>query len=141
MIIINFSHPITDEQRGKIENAFWGEEGKLIQVPVQFDESKSFIEQAFELVESVGLSPKEWQEEPIVIIPPSLSSIACVVLAILQGTMGYLPPIVRMSRVPDSMPPRFEAAEIIGLQSVSNEAHWQAHYYIRWHNVWDKPAL
>ncbi len=43
-------------------------------------------------------------------------------LAELHGRMGYFPAIVRIRPVVDSLPPRYEVAEIINLQNVRETA-------------------
>jgi hypothetical protein len=66
----------------------------------------------------VGFFPEEWQTRPVLVVLPSLSYSAGVLLAELHGRMGYFPPIIRMRGVPGAVPPRFEVAEIISLQDV-----------------------
>ena len=41
-------------------------------------------------------------------------------MAALHGLMGYFHPIVRLKPIPESIPPRFEVAEIINLQWLKN---------------------
>jgi hypothetical protein len=45
-----------------------------------------------------------------------------VLLAELHGRCGYFPAAVRLRPVPDSVPPRFEVAEIVNLQAVREKA-------------------
>jgi hypothetical protein len=45
-----------------------------------------------------------------------------VLLAELHGRMGYFPAIVRLRPMPESVPPRFEVAEVINLQAVREHA-------------------
>jgi len=42
-------------------------------------------------------------------------------MAALHGLMGYFPPIVRLKPVPESIPPRFNVAAIMNLQSLREE--------------------
>ncbi len=122
MILINFSHPVTAEQRAQIE-ALTGEPiARTIERPAQFDTAEPFAPQVASLVDAVGLTPAEWQSEPLLLILPSLNFGAAVLLAELHGRCGYFPPIVRIRPVPNSLPPRFEVAEIINLQAVRDTA-------------------
>jgi len=73
-------------------------------------------------VKSVGLSPEEWQTQPILIHPPALNFIAVALLAYLHGLMGYFPAAIRLRPVEGSTPPRYEVAEVINLQEVRNGA-------------------
>jgi len=44
------------------------------------------------------------------------------VLAEIHGRCGYFPPIVRLRPIKDSLPPRFEVAEILNLNAVRETA-------------------
>lgn len=123
MIIINFSHPFTPEQKQQIED--WvadNEQFEYIQVPSQFDQTQSFPEQISHLVESIGLSSEDWQSLPILVNPPAYNFAALTLLAELHGRMGYFPSIIRVRPVEDSTPLRYEVAEIINLQEVRDFA-------------------
>lgn len=122
MIIINFSHPLTKEHLTQIENITGQRVEKVIMVKTQFDNAHPFAEQVEELVNSVGLSPEEWQTQPILIHPPALNFIAVTLLAYLHGLMGYFPAVIRLRPVEGSTPPRYEVAEVINLQEVRNGA-------------------
>ncbi len=118
VIIINFSHPLTDEQIRKIEEILGSEIGEIRNVKVQFNNDVPFDQQVAKIIDNVGLSPEEWQTLPILIIPPSLNYIAVILQATLHGLMGYFAPIIRIKPVKNSIPLRFEVAEIINLQSL-----------------------
>jgi hypothetical protein len=122
MILLNFGHPLSAEQRAQIEQLAGQAIGRLIELPIHFDQGRPFAEQVRALVDSVGLSAEEWQHAAIFVNPPTLSTIAVTLLAELHGRMGYFPPVVRMRPVEDVLPPRFEAAEIINLQQVRTAA-------------------
>jgi hypothetical protein len=122
MILINFSHPLTAEQRQQIEAHAGQPIQRLIERMAQFDTTQPFAEQVAALVDKLGLTPAEWQQAAIVVVPPSLNFGAAVLLAELHGRCGYFPPIVRTRPVPDSLPPRYEVAEIINLQSLRDAA-------------------
>lgn len=122
MILINFSHPVTDEQRAQIEALTEQTIIRTIEQAAHFDTEQPFAPQVATLINNVGLSSAEWQTEPLLIILPSLNFGAAVLLAELHGRCGYFPPIVRIRPVSDSLPPKFEVAEIINLQAVREEA-------------------
>ncbi len=118
MILLNFSHPITDAQRGQIE-ALLGNHGAIareIALMPQFDEQQPFGPQVDSLLAQIDLTPAQWQGEPILVVLPSLNFIAALLLAELHGRMGYFPPIVRTRPVAGALPRRFEVAEILDLQ-------------------------
>ncbi len=122
MILLNFTHPLTGEQRAQVEQLAGGTITRVIHAPAHFDQTRPFAEQVRALADSLGLTAEEWQGEPILVYPPALSAITAVLLAELHGRMGYFAPIVRIRPVEEALPPRFEAAEIINLQTVRDAA-------------------
>ncbi|GAB4405907.1 MAG: CRISPR-associated protein Csx15 [Anaerolineales bacterium] len=123
MIVINFSHPLTEAQRAQIAQLAGQPVERVIERMPHFDHDAAFAEQACALVDGVGLSAAEWQTLPILLVPPSYSLIASVVLAELHGRMGRFPPVVRMRPVDNGLAPTlYEVAEIIPLQAVRDAA-------------------
>ncbi len=117
MILLNFSHPITDAQRSQIEALTGSGIAREIAAMPQFDEQQPFGPQIDALLAQVDLTPAQWQGEPILVVLPSLNFIAALLLAELHGRMGYFPPVVRTKPVPGALPRRFEVAEILDLQA------------------------
>jgi hypothetical protein len=122
VILLNFSHPISDDQHDRIQTLTGQALDRVIEVPTQFDHDHPFPAQVTELVDGVGLTAREWQTEPVLILPPALNSIAVALLAELHGRAGYFVPVVRTRPVEGSLPPRYEVAEVINLQAVRDEA-------------------
>lgn len=116
LVIINFSHPLTDIQHARIEELTQTHVEETIDVPVQFNDQESFEPQVKKLVEEVRFTSEEWQTTPLLIIPPEFSPIACALLAYLHGMMGYFPKILRRRPLARGGP--FEAAEVIDLRLV-----------------------
>jgi len=121
MILLNFSHPLTADQLGQIE-ALTGQAAQVMAVAVQFDSERPFEPQLRELMAGVPLSAEAWQTQPILVNLPSLNFITALLLAELHGRMGYFPPILRLRPVAGSLPPRYEAAEVLNLQAVRDAA-------------------
>lgn len=122
MTILNFSHPLTPDHLDAIARLTGQAAEKVIDLKTHFDSARPFAEQAREVVDSAGLSPQEWQGLPLLVNPPSLSVIACLVLAELHGRMGYFPPTLRLRALAGSVPPRFEVAEVLDLHAVREAA-------------------
>ncbi|MCS7061579.1 MAG: CRISPR-associated protein Csx15 [Anaerolineae bacterium] len=122
MILINFSHPLTDLQRRQIESLTGQVIDREIHLPTQFDVQQPFDSQLDALIAQIDLTPQRWQTEPILVNLPSLNFIAALLLADLHGRMGYFPPCVRLRPVKEAVPPRFEVAEILDLQARRNMA-------------------
>ena len=125
MLLLNFSHPITPEQRAQIEALTGQSIAEVIAVPSQMDNARPFAEQIAEKVAALPLSGEDWQTKPILIVPPAYNFAAVPLIAYLHGLMGYFPPVVRLRPVPDAVPPRYEVAEIINLQAVREKARIQ----------------
>ncbi|MEW6717607.1 MAG: CRISPR-associated protein Csx15 [Chloroflexota bacterium] len=122
MLFLNFSHPLTDAQRARIEALTGGQISEVRDIPAQFDNAQSFGEQIRALVDEIGLTTEEWQTRPILVNPPAYNFAALTLLAELHGRMGYFPAIVRIRPVAETTPPRYEVAEIINLQAVRDIA-------------------
>lgn len=122
MLVINFAHPLTAPQQARLVELIGTPIERIFDVRTQFDPQSSFTDQAVALLDQVALSPEQWQTLPLLINPPSLAPIACVILAELHGRTGYFPSIVRLRPVSGSTPPAFEIAEVINLQGVREKA-------------------
>lgn len=122
MILLNFSHPITPEQQVRIETLARQSLVRIINVLPQFDEQQPFAQQLPPLLAQVGLTTEEWQTASILVVLPSLNFIAALLLAELHGRMGYFPAVVRTRPIDESLPRRYEIAEILNLQGVREAA-------------------
>ncbi|RCK74880.1 MAG: hypothetical protein ANABAC_1597 [Anaerolineae bacterium] len=122
MLILNFSHPLTEQQMEQIARLTAEPIEQVIQVAVHFDNALPFLPQLEALMESVPLTAEQWQNAALLINPPSLNFITALLLAELHGRMGYFPAILRLRPVEGALPPRYEVAEILNLQSVREAA-------------------
>ncbi len=120
MLLLNFSHPLTDEHQAQLA-ALLGTSPTVRDIPVNIDRSLPLTDAALELVAAANLSPVEWQTEPLLINPPGLAPLALVLIATIHGRCGYFPPILNIRPILDSLPPRFEIAEIVNLQPLRDE--------------------
>ena len=118
MLLLNFSHPLTSAQLAQLEAFTGAAVERVIALPTQFDTEQPFVPQVETMLATVPLTAEEWQTLPLLIVPPALNFITAIVLAELHGRMGHFPAIVRLRPVKDSVPPRFEMAEVINLQAV-----------------------
>lgn len=122
MILLNYSHPLTSAQLAQIETLVEKKVERVIEIHSQIDAQSPLAPQVVALADKTMLAPLEWQSAPIVVNPPSLNFVAVVLLAELHGRCGYFPAMLRMRPAPNSLPPQFEAAEIINLQAVRDAA-------------------
>ncbi len=122
MILLNFSHPITPAQKTQIEALTQQPLEKVLDIAVHFDNDAPFLPQLKKLMDQITLTPAQWQNEPILVNPPSLNFITALLLAELHGRMGYFPPILRLRPRAGSLPPQYEVAEILNLNEVRERA-------------------
>lgn len=125
MIILNFSHPLTDEQIRQIEQLSGMAVSTVHTIPCQFDNEQPFVPQVEAILEKVPLSAEEWQITSLLINPAAYAPITAVLLAELHGRTGHFPTVIRIRPVPGSVPTQFEVAELINLQTVRAEARSQ----------------
>lgn len=122
MLILNFSHPLTAAHRADIEALTGSEIAEVRDVPTQLDPEAPFGPQIVALTDAAGLTPAQWQTEPLLVVLPALNYAAALLLAELHGRMGYFPPVVRLRPVAGALPPRYEVAEVLDLQTQRAEA-------------------
>ncbi|MEA2008731.1 MAG: CRISPR-associated protein Csx15 [Chloroflexota bacterium] len=122
MLLLNFSHPLTDAQRAQIETLTGQSIAEVRDIASHFENGQPFGEQIRALVAGIDLTPQDWQTRSIVVNPPAYNFAAVTLLAELHGRMGYFPAILRVRSIPHSTPPRYEAAEIINLQAIRDTA-------------------
>jgi hypothetical protein len=122
MLLLNFSHPLTASQLEQVETLSGKRITEVKNIAVHFDAAKPYSEQIIPLVDSIGFTPQQWQGEEILINPPSFNFVAVTLLAELHGRMGYFPPSMRLRPVKDSLPPKFEVAEVINLNEIREKA-------------------
>ena len=121
MIVINFTHPLTEAQNGQIEGLSGRTISRVIPIKCELAQERPFAPQIRDLVAQCDLSQEQWQTEPILINPPGLAPATAVLLAELHGRMGYFPPLIRIRPTP-TVPPVYELVEIVPLQEVRAEA-------------------
>ncbi|MGQ9532512.1 MAG: CRISPR-associated protein Csx15 [Desulfotomaculales bacterium] len=122
MVILNFSHPLSLAHRQQLEQMIGRPIERVIEVNAQANPQRPLGPQVVEMADRAGLTAVEWQTLPLLVHPPSLNCRAAALLAELHGRCGYFPVVVRLRPVPESLPPRFEAAEVVKLQALREEA-------------------
>ncbi|MFL5657121.1 MAG: CRISPR-associated protein Csx15 [Ktedonobacteraceae bacterium] len=122
MLILNFTHPLTLEQRAQIEALAHTSIEEVRTIPVQIDQGEPLEPQITTIVDSVGLSSEEWQTRPFLVNPPGYAPAAFVLLAELHGRIGHFPSLIRLRPLPGSTPTIYEVAELINLQAIREEA-------------------
>lgn len=122
VILVNFSHPLSDEQREQIRLLLNARIEDVIHVPVHLDQDAPFADQAVEWVNRVALTSHQWQTKDIIVVLPGYSPGAAVILAEIHGRMGHFPTILRMKPSHSEAGTTYEPAEAINLQSLRDAA-------------------
>ena len=122
MLILNFAHPLTEEQLAGIKAL----SGKVItsvtEIPSQIDPGKAIEPQIEAMLDGINLTTQEWQTKAILINLPSLNYSTAALLAQLHGRIGYFPSILRLRPNNEGLTPHFETAEILNLQAIRERA-------------------
>jgi hypothetical protein len=122
MLLLNFSHPLTDAQRAEVETRTGQPITRLVETMPQFVHEEPFAPQIRMLLDRLGLTPVEWQTPPILVNLPGYAPGAAALLAELHGRMGYFPAVIRLQPVAGSAPTIYAVAEIINLQALRDDA-------------------
>ncbi len=121
MLILNFSHPLTDDQQAQIETIANTSIEEVRTIRVQINQEEPLEPQITSIVDSAGLSSEEWQTFPLLINPPGYAPAAFVLLAELHGRIGHFPSLIRLRPKPGPVT-SFEVAELLNLQSIREAA-------------------
>jgi len=120
--IINFAHPLTEENLQEIKALAGCAVSEVFEVPSQVDLASPLEPQISSRLDGLSLSHREWQTSPLLLNLPSLSSSAAVVLALVHGRAGYFPPVLRLAPETGSVVTRFKVVEILNLQAIRERA-------------------
>lgn len=121
MLILNFTHPLTTEQRSQIEALAGQPIDEVRTLPVHIDQSEPLSAQIIAIVDAVGLTSEEWQTRSLLINPPGYAPAAFVLLAELHGRIGHFPSLIRLRPKPGPVP-TYEVAELLNLQTIREAA-------------------
>ena len=73
MQILNFAHPLAEEQLAKIEDLAGKKISGVINIDSQIDTTKPIEEQIAAMLDRTGLTSVEWQTKPLLVNLPSLN--------------------------------------------------------------------
>jgi len=122
VLVLNFSHPLTPNHLEQVEVLTGRSITRVVEIDSQVDNNQPLTPQVVSLIDQVGISAADWQTLPYVVNPPSLNYIAMIVWVELHGRCGYFLPMIRLRLIPESLPPQYEVAEIINLQTIREQA-------------------
>jgi hypothetical protein len=122
MLVLNFAHPLTESQQSQIESQAGLPVEEVRTIAVQINQAETLASQVVAIVDAIGLSGEEWQTCPMLINPPGYAPAAFVLLAELHGRIGHFPALIRLRPVANSIPTRYEVAELLNLQVIREQA-------------------
>ena len=121
MLILNFTHPLTDEQRTQIPSLANSSIEEVRDIPVHINQGEPLEPQIVSIVDTVGLTSDDWQTLPLLINPPGYAPAAFVLLAELHGRIGHFPSLIRMRPKPGAVT-SYEVVELLNLQTIRDAA-------------------
>ena len=121
ILVLNFAHPLTEQQRSQIEELAGATIEDVITVPTLINEEEPLGPQITGLVEAIGLSSDDWRRRNILINPPGYTPAATLLLAEIHGRSGHFPTIIRMRPKHGSVT-CYEVVELLNLQTVRDAA-------------------
>src|SRR5260370_39767696 len=121
MLIVNVTHPLTDQQQAQIEALAHTSIEEVRTIPIQINQAEPLEPQITAIVDAVGLSSAEWQTRPLLINPPGYAPAAFVLLAELHGRIGHFPSLIRLRPKPGPVT-SYEVAELLNLQTIRETA-------------------
>ncbi len=122
MIVLNFAHPITDEQRAQIEALVGLPVERIVAVPTQIDTAAPLAPQVAALAGACELTPDDWQTLALVVNPPGLATVAVALMAEIHGRRGSFAAMIRLRSVAAALGTRYEVAEVVNVQAVREAA-------------------
>jgi hypothetical protein len=128
MPVLNFTHPLTNEQRAQIEALANTSIEEVRTVRVQIKQEEPLEPQITSIVDATGLSSEEWQTRPLLINPPGYAPAAFVLLAELHGRIGHFPSLIRLRPKPGPVT-TYEVAELLNLQAIREAARLKRQPY------------
>jgi hypothetical protein len=129
VMVLNFSHPLTDGQRQRIAALLNTLEDDLLEhrVQTQIEHAKPLALEATRLVDAVGWTAETWESAAFLVNPPGLSVAALAVIAEIHGRCGHFPTVICVAPVVGSTPLEFVVNEVINLQAVRDQARVKRH--------------
>ena len=121
MLILNFTHPLTDEHKAQIESLAGTTIDEVRTIPVQIEQDEPLTPQVAAIDDASRVTPEEWQTRQLLINPPGYAPAAFALLAELHGRIGHFPALIRIRPKAGSLP-SFEVTELLNLQAIRDAA-------------------
>lgn len=110
--IANFSHPIAKSPALSNLVGAGPDDIRIIDIPTYVDQAAGLVSQASALVDQAVDQAQDNVRNIDIIRLPGLADLAVAVFIQFQQR-GYVPNLIRITRTEDSVPPQFDAVELI----------------------------
>src|SRR5947209_11406585 len=121
MLILNFTHPLTEQQLTQIAALADATIDEVRTIPVQINQDEPLGPQVAAIADATGLTSEEWQTRSLLINPPGYAPAAFVLLAEIHGRIGHFPTLIRI-RPKQGAVTTYEVVELLNLQTVREQA-------------------
>ena len=120
-LLLNFSHPFSEQQRQQLEHKL-GTPFTEQHLPVHVQSGESMTAACERALAALALSATEWQTTPLIVNPPGLSSLACLLLTAIHGRCGYFPALTIMRPLSSAPLPTFVLEDVVNLQALREQS-------------------
>lgn len=121
ILVLNFAHPISEQQRAQIEKLVDTTIVDIITIPTHFQIGEPLQQQILRLLDELDLLIHDWYKRYILINPPGYAPAAFLLLAELHGRIGHFPSLIQLRPVPGPVT-TYEVAELLNLQTIRETA-------------------
>ena len=121
ILVLNFAHPLTTQQRAQIEELSNTTIEDIITIPTLINEEEPLQPQITSLIDALDQSTPNWHKRNILINPPGYTPAAFLLLAEIHGRIGHFPTLIRMRPKHGSVT-TYEAIELLNLQTIRDAA-------------------
>ncbi len=123
MTILNLASPLSSEDKSMIAALCGRKARRVMDVALTFSETEPLAPQVRAMLDGLGLTSSDWQNQSIVVNLPDDPAAAALIVAEIAGRRGRTPSIIRWRRSSDHA--GMEPAEVISLHEIRKEARHQ----------------
>jgi len=120
-VVLNLGHPFSEGALADLREHLGCDEITILNLPSAYDLNAPFEQQVTDQLDAANLTSIDWQNLPLLLIPPSLAVASPVVLAQIHGRRGSFPGLVRQVRTAGVLG-AWRVAEVVDLEATRQAA-------------------
>ncbi|MBM3494204.1 MAG: hypothetical protein FJX72_07775 [Armatimonadetes bacterium] len=120
MTVLNFAEPLSRDSLSTLSALCGRKARRTVDLAAEFDDALPLAEQVRAMLDGIGLSASDWQNQAMVVNLPPDPVTAALLVAEIAGRRGRTPSILRWRRMAPGAAP--EPAEVISLHEIRKEA-------------------